>query len=575
MVTAPLFLKGCIVMVEIIVPIIPGKKLGVVGKIDIDVGEKVEKDQVLCQVETAKGNRQIRASISGYIKEILVEEGQEVASNKILILIDENMQLNPEPNVQRVEKIQSFEKNNSEETLEKDLLIIGSGPGGYVAAIYARKRGLDVGLVEKDRLGGTCLNIGCIPTKSMVQSAHFYDSLKEMEMFGIEGDFSSSVNIEKVVQRKNDVVDTLVSGIEYLINKNDIELFYGQAEFINDKLVKVGNKMVKAKNIIIATGSQPSILKVEGHNLDGVIDSTEALNLNEIPENLLIIGGGVIGLEFAFVYNTFGSKVHVVEFQDRLLPMFDQDAGELIESICEEKDIQISISSKVISIKETLENKYIVNFEKDGKLYYSIADKVLMSTGRKANIDGLGIENTSIKINEKSGNIIVNEYKQTNLSNVYAIGDVSSKLKLAHLASHEAFIAVDHIFGEKREIKNIHVPSVVYTNPEIAVVGHSEQDLKNKNLKYRVSKFEFVANGKALTMNQNKGFIKLLASEKDEILGAVICGADASTLISSITIAMKNNISIKQLTQTVFAHPTTAEVIHEAALDLIGRGVHM
>lgn len=575
MVTAPLFLKGCIVMVEIIVPMIPGKKLGVVGKIDIDVGEKVEKDQVLCQVETAKGNRQIRASISGYIKEILVEEGQEVASNEILILIDENMQLSPEQNVQRVEKIQSFEKNNSEETLEKDLLIIGSGPGGYVAAIYARKRGLDVGLVEKDRLGGTCLNIGCIPTKSMVQSAHFYHSLKEMEMFGIEGDFSSSVNIEKVVQRKNDVVDTLVSGIEYLINKNDIELFYGQAEFINDKLVKVGNKMVKAKNIIIATGSQPNILKVEGYNLDGAIDSTEALNLNEIPENLLIIGGGVIGLEFAFVYNTFGSKVHVVEFQDRLLPMFDQDAGELIESICEEKDIQISISSKVISIKETLENKYIVNFEKGGKLYYSIADKVLMSTGRKANIDGLGIENTSIKIDEKSGNIIVNEYKQTNLSNVYAIGDVSSKLKLAHLASYEAFIAVDHIFGEKREIKDIHVPSVVYINPEIAVVGHSEQDLKNKNLKYRVSKFEFVANGKALTMNQNKGFIKLLASEEDEILGAVICGADASTLISSITIAMKNNISIKQLTQTVFAHPTTAEVIHEAALDLIGRGVHM
>ncbi len=315
-------------------------------------------------------------------------------------------------------------------------------------------------------------------------------------------------------------------------------------------------------------------MRVDGYDLEGVIDSTEALNLNEIPESLLVIGGGVIGLEFAFIYNTFGSKVHVVEFQDALLPMLDLDAGKEIESICKEKNIYVSTSSKVVSIKETVEKKYIVTFEKNGKTYSSIADKVLMSTGRKANINGLGLENTSIKFDEKNANIIVNEYKQTNLSNIYAIGDVSSKLKLAHLASHEAMIAVDHILGEKREIKNIHVPSVVYTNPEIAVIGYREQDLKNQNIKYKCSKFEFIANGKALTMNQNKGFIKILASEKDEILGAVICGPDASTLISSITIAMTNNISIQQLTHTIFAHPTTAEVIHETSLDLIGRGVH-
>ncbi|WP_297282177.1 dihydrolipoyl dehydrogenase [uncultured Anaerococcus sp.] len=562
-------------MVEIKVPIIPGKKPNIVGKIDVDIGQKVEEDQVLCQIETGKGNRQIKSTMSGYVKEIIVEEGQKVESNEILILIDENMPIKANENIKNVKEIHNHKINDSESIVEKDLLVIGAGPGGYVAAIYASKRGLDVGLVEKNKLGGTCLNIGCIPTKSMVESAHFYDSLKQMNEFGIEGNFDAYVNIEKVCQRKNDVVDTLVSGIDYLINKNGIEFFYDQAEFINDKLVKVGNKTIKAKNIIIATGSNPNTLEVESNNLDGVIDSTEALNLKEIPENLLVIGGGVIGLEFAFIYNSFGSNVHVVEFQDRLLPMFDYDAGDMIEKVCKENNIHINTSSKVVNIRKTVENKYIVDFEKESKLYSSVADKVLMATGRKANIDGLGIENTSININEKSGDIIVNEYKQTNLANIYAIGDVSSKLKLAHLASQEALLAVDHIFGEKRLIKDIHVPSVVYTHPEIAIVGYSEEDLKNKDIKYKLSKFDFIANGKALTMNQNKGFIKILASENDEILGTVICGPDASTLISSITIAMTNNISVKQLTQTVFAHPTTAEVIHEATLDLIGRGVHM
>lgn len=547
-------------MIEIKVPMIPGKKPGVVGKININVGEKVKKDQILCSIETLKGNRQIKASADGYIKEILVEEGQEVTANEVLILLDENLQVKADTNAK---------------IIEKDLLVIGAGPGGYVAAIYACKRGLDVVLAEKSKLGGTCLNIGCIPTKSLVQSAHFYAALKEMDLFGIEGDFHASVNIEKVLQRKNSVVDTLVSGIEYLIDKNKIEFIEGKAEFINDKLVKVGDKRIQAKNMIIATGSVPDTLKVEGYDLDGVIDSTEALRLNKIPDTLLVIGGGVIGSEFAFIYNTFGSKVHIVEFQDRLLPMLDPDAGREMERVCKEKNIHVSTSSKVVSIKETVEKKYVVSFEKNGKLYSSIAEKVLMSTGRKANIDGLGLGNTSVKFNPQNGSIIVNEYKQTNVSNIYAIGDVSSGLKLAHLASHEAMAAVDHMLGEKREVKEIHVPSVVYTDPEIAVIGYSEQDLKNQNRKYKSCRFPFTANGKALTMNQNKGFIKLLTSEKGEILGAVICGPDASSLIASITIAMKNNVSVTQLTHTVFAHPTTAEVIHEACLALIDRGVHM
>ncbi|MDO5715916.1 MAG: dihydrolipoyl dehydrogenase [Tissierellia bacterium] len=563
-------------MIEIKAPIIPGKKKAIVGKIDVAIGERIDKDQILCNIETAKGNREIKTSISGYVKEILVEEGQEVMSNEVIILIDENLQTKQEQINQQEEKSQTFENNNvNDEIIEKDLLVIGAGPGGYVAAIYASKRGLDVVMVEKFKLGGTCLNIGCIPTKSLVHSAYHYDSLKEMNLFGIDGNFNPSVNMEKVLLRKNAVVDDLVSGIDYLITKNNIQYIQGKAEFIDDKLVRVGNKTIKAKNIIIATGSVPSVLKIEGHDLDGVMDSTEALRLNEIPKSLLVIGGGVIGLEFAFIYNTFGSQVHIVEFQDHLLPMMDQDGGKEIENICKERNIRVSNSSKVISIQETVENKYIVTFEKNGQRHSSVADKILMATGRKANIKGLGLENTSIEINEKTDSIIVNEYKQTNLSNIYAIGDVSSNLKLAHLASHEGMVAVDHILGEEREIKDIHVPSIVYTHPEIAVVGYREEDLKKLNIKYKSSKFDFIANGKALTMNERKGFIKIIASEKGEILGAVICGPDASTLISSITIAMTNHISIEQLTHTIFAHPTTAEVIHEASLDLMGRGVHM
>lgn len=570
-------------MIEIKVPMIPGKKPNIVGKIDVKNDDKVEKGQVLCQIETAKGNRQIKASSDGIIIEILVEENQKVKSGDVMILIEDDIDNKQTNNSIETDKSSDNkeDKNSSKKQIDNtdyintDLLVIGGGPGGYVAAIYGAKRGLKVTLVEEKSLGGTCLNVGCIPTKSIVESAHHLESLKEMELFGIQIDSNQSINLSKVIKRKNNVVDSLVSGIDYLINKNDINLIKGKASFVNDRLVKVNQKTIEARNIIIATGSIANILNVKGNDLTGVINSTDALNLDEIPESLLVIGGGVIGLEFAFIYNSFGSKVHIVEFQDSLIPMLDKDAGSEIEKVCEDKNIKVSTSIKVLSIVETIEGKNVVTFEKNGKMYSTIADKVLMSTGRKANTKGLGLENTTIKVDEKTSDIIVDQYKNTNVSNIYAIGDVSSKLKLAHLASHEAMVAVDHILGEKRELNNLHVPSVVYTDPEIAMVGYSEQELIEKNIEYKSSRFEFVANGKALTMNKNKGFIKIMSSDKDKILGAVICGPDASSLIASLTIAITNDITISQLTHTVFAHPTTSEVIHEACLDLIGRGVHM
>lgn len=563
-------------MVEIKVPMIPGKKPSIVGKIDVKVGNNVSKGDVLAQVETAKGNREIKALVDGIIEKILVSEGDEVVSNEVIFLIRdysnaENISNETRENIIEEKEVEKTDK----EIVKSDLLIIGAGPGGYVAAIYAAKRGLKVTIVEKNELGGTCLNIGCIPTKSMVESAHHLDAIKEMDIFGIDLDKNVHIDMEKVLNRKENVVDILVSGVKYLINKNNINLMMGEASFIDDKKVKVNNKIIEAKNIIIATGSVPNELKVEGHELDGVIDSTNALNLKEVPKSLIVIGGGVIGLEFAFIYNSFGSRVHIIEYQDNLLPMLDRDCGNEMEKISLERGISIDTSSKVISIKQTVEKTYIVNFEKDGKIYSTVAEKVLMATGRVANIKGLGLENTNIKINSSTNSIIVDEFRRTSIENIYAIGDVSSRLKLAHLASHEAILAVDHILKEERNLSDTDIPSVVYTHPEVAVVGYSEEDLKSKNIDYKKSIFEFTANGKALTMNQNRGFIKILGNSKGEILGSSIVGPDASNLISSITIAMKNNITIEKLTHIVFPHPTTSEVIHEACLNFIGRGVHM
>lgn len=576
-------------MLEIKVPLIPGNKKGIVGKIDIVVGDLVEKDQVLCHVETAKGNRQIKAIEKGIINKILVEEGDEVSSNEILILLsDENETVesfNKKDNIENTDNKNNTEKSKEiekeidkeiekETYIDRDLVIIGAGPGGYYGAIYASKRGLKVTLIEKENFGGTCLNVGCIPTKSLVQSMSIYESLKDMDLFGVNVDSNISLNLSKVNNRKNDVVNTLVSGVKYLLEKNNVEVIKGEAYFIDNHIIKVGNLSIRAKDIIIATGSIKSILPIKGNDLKGVIDSTDALNVDTIPSSMTVIGGGVIGMEFSFIYNAFGSKINIIEFKDNLLPMMDRDAGVYMENICKEKGINVYTSSKVLSIEETIEKKYIVTFEKEGKIYKTISDKVLMATGRKANIENLRLFNTSIKVNEKNGNILVDKYKKTTLDHVYAIGDVSSNLKLAHLAYHEAMVSIDYILGEKRELKEENIPSVVYTDPEIAQVGYSEEELIRKGIKFKSSKYDFHGNGKALIMNKNKGFIKILYSNDYKILGGLIVGPDASALISSIAIIITNNISIYDIVNTVFPHPTTAEVIHEVFMNAIGRGVH-
>lgn len=543
-----------------------------IGKINVSVGDVVKNNEILLQLETNKGNSPFKANGNFKIKEIKVNEGQEVKKGDILFLVDdleENSDKNTKKDNQKVDYFGNLIKGKKE-NITTDLLIIGAGPGGYVSAIYAAKNGLNTVLVEKDNLGGTCLNVGCIPTKAFVKSSEVYNEAILSEKFGFEIK-EIKLNMEKVVERKNNIKNNLKSGIEYLINKNNVKLVRGNAEFIDNRtvIVKKGKDEYKinAKNIIIATGSNISKINIEGIDLPFVLNSTSILDNKKLPKSITIIGGGVIGMEFAFIYSNFGVKVNVVEYMDRLLTMVDDDISDEISKIARENGINIYTSSKVNKIEKSENGEAIVSFENEGKNKYLVSENVLVAIGREPNIKNLGIEKTDIKLNENGRGISVDNKLRTNLENIYAIGDVTNKIQLAHVASHQGIVAVDNILCKDKEISYDYVPNVIFTSPEIASIGLTEKECNEKNINIKISKFPFSANGKALTMGETEGFIKLIKNiDNNKIIGASVIGPDASTLISSLTLIIKNNISEEEIIDTIFAHPTTSEVIHEAAL---------
>lgn len=550
-----------------------------VGKINVSIGDIVKKNQILLQIETNKGNTPFKSTSSFKIKEIKVSEGQEVKKGDILFIVDEleEVKENKKDNSVKVDYFANLIKGKKE-NINTDVLIIGGGPGGYVSAIYAAKNGMNVILVEKDNLGGTCLNVGCIPTKAFVKSSEIYNEAILGEKFGFEIK-EIKLQMEKVVERKNNIKNNLKSGIEYLLNKNNVKVIKGNAEFINNKtvLVKKGKDEYKinAENIIIATGSNISKINIKGIELPFVLNSTSALDNKKLPKSITIIGGGVIGMEFAFIYSNFGVKVNVVEYMDRLLTMVDDDVSCEIKEIAKENGINIYTSSKVNKIEKSENGEAIVFFENEGKDKYLVSENVLVAIGREPNIKNLGIENTDIKLNENGKGISVDNKLKTNVDNIYAIGDVTNKIQLAHVASHQGIVAIDNILGKNKEISYDYVPNVIFTSPEIANVGLTERQCNEKNINIKISKFPFSANGKALTMGETRGFIKLIKDiDENKIVGASVIGVDASTLISSLTLIIKNNISEDEIIETIFAHPTTSEVIHEAALGLSIGAIH-
>jgi dihydrolipoamide dehydrogenase len=466
-------------------------------------------------------------------------------------------------------KEETNESNDPVHEFDTDLLVIGAGPGGYVAAIYAAKNGLDVTLVEKSKLGGTCLNVGCIPTKTLVKSSTISQDILGAKEFGIEIDGNIRVNMESVIQRKDNVVNRLVSGIEFLLKKNKVNVIDGHASFINKNTVQVegrANYKVNAKNIIIATGSRISKVNIPGIDLPFVLNSTTALESSELPESITIIGGGVIGMEFAFIYKNFGVKVNVVEFLDRTLNMVDKDVSREIQKICKREKINVYTGSRVTQIQRAVNGQAEITYEDKKGEHLLVSDKVLVAIGREPNIEGLELTNSGVELNDRGRGIKVNEAMQTNVENIYAIGDVTDILQLAHVASHQAFVAVDNILNKASSMYYKAVPNVIFTSPEIATVGIGEDKAKEEGLDVAVSKVNFMGNGKAISMNETRGFVKLVKNKENEkIIGASIIGPDASSLITTLTTAIAKGMTDDEINKIIFPHPTTGEVIQEAS----------
>ncbi|OQX94149.1 MAG: dihydrolipoyl dehydrogenase [Tenericutes bacterium 4572_104] len=459
------------------------------------------------------------------------------------------------------------------ERLQTDLLIIGAGPGGYVGALYAAKKGMKVTLVDKSRVGGVCLNEGCIPTKALVKSSRLYQSLLHSETLGISVE-SPRFDMNKIIDYKNNVKDKLVNGVIFLLERYNVKVIKGNATFKNNNTVIVSEEIeITAKDIIIATGSKTKHLPIPGINSELVVNSKWLLDNRKLPSSLTVIGGGVIGMEFAFIYANLGVQVNVLEFLPKVLPSVDSELSTRLLRYAKQLNMKIVTNAKVTEIS-VQKDKAFVHYTRRDKLEMIETDLVLEAVGRIPNMEGLGLENTDVAYDLKNG-ISVDKFMKTNVKNIYAIGDVTNIIQLAHVASHQAMVAIDNILGEERRFSMDAIPAVIFTSPEIATVGKTESYCKENNLDYEVVKVPFSANGKALINGSEMGYMKLIQDRNTKvIIGGMIFGDDAENLIAPITIAIQNKLTSKDLSETIFAHPTMPELIHEASLGLNHLGIH-
>ncbi|GBF19686.1 MULTISPECIES: dihydrolipoyl dehydrogenase [Arenibacter] len=454
-----------------------------------------------------------------------------------------------------------------------DVAIIGSGPGGYVAAIRCAQLGMKTAIIEKySTLGGTCLNVGCIPSKALLDSSHHYeDAVKHFEDHGIEIPGEIKINLEKMIGRKQAVVDQTCAGVKFLMDKNKIEVYEGLGSFkdathINIKKNDGKTETIEAKNIIIATGSKPSSLPFIKLDKERVITSTEALKLKEIPKHLIVIGGGVIGLELGQVYKRLGAEVTVIEFMDRIIPGMDGALSKELLKVMKKQKVKFNLSHKVKSVEAKGKEVIVIAEDKKGEEITFKGDYCLVSVGRKPYTDGLNIEASGVKL-EKNGTIAVNDHLQTNVSNIYALGDVVRGAMLAHKAEEEGTFVAEILAGQKPHIDYNLIPGVVYTWPEVAAVGKTEEQLKEAGVAYKVGQFPMRALGRARASMDLDGFVKILADkETDEVLGVHMIGARMADLIAEAVTAMEFRASAEDISRMSHAHPTFAEAVKEAAL---------
>ena len=453
-----------------------------------------------------------------------------------------------------------------------DVVIIGSGPGGYVSAIRCAQLGFKTAIVEKyNSLGGTCLNVGCIPSKALLSSSHHYAEIAHFADHGIEVSGDVKINLEKMIARKQAVVDQTVGGINYLMDKNKITVFNGLGSFVDATHIAVAkadgtSETIEAKYTVIATGSKPSSLPFIKIDKERIITSTEALELKEVPKHLVIIGGGVIGIELGQVYLRLGAQVSVVEFMDRIIPGMDSSLSKELTKVLKKQGMKFYVSHKVKSVERNGDAVVVQAENAKGETITLEGDYSLVSVGRRPYTDGLNADKAGVKISDR-GQVEVNDHLQTNVPNIYAIGDVVRGAMLAHKAEEEGTMVAEILAGQKPHIDYNLIPGVVYTWPEVAAVGKTEEQLKAEGIAYKSGSFPFKALGRARASADLDGFVKILADEKtDEVLGVHMIGARTADLIAEAVTAMEFKASAEDISRMSHAHPTFAEAIKEAAL---------
>lgn len=448
--------------------------------------------------------------------------------------------------------------------MDYDVIVVGGGPGGYTAAIRLTELGKKTAIVEENSLGGTCLNRGCIPTKVYAHASELINGIKAADDFGITAEYS--VDKDKIRGKKERVVKRLVAGVGYLMKAHNVDVINGKASFIDKNTIQV-DKRYTAENFIIATGSKTFLPPIPGVDSPGVITSDKALELETIPEKIVIIGAGIIGLEFANIYSALGSKVTVIEMLPELLPMIDRDIAGIMLKALRNKKIELHLNSKVERIEAGLK----VVFTENGSTNSIECEAVLIAVGRVANVNG--IEQLNLESDRKG--LKVDTHMRTSLNNIYAVGDVTGGIQLAHVASYQGIIAAHNIAGKEREADDSVVPSCVYTDPEIAWVGLNEAQAKAKYGEVKIGTFPYSALGRAMTMGENDGLVKIITVAKyGQIVGMEIIGKDATEIIHEGALAIKEEFTAEEIADTIHAHPTLSEAIKEAAEDLLGMPIN-
>ncbi|RIO72450.1 dihydrolipoyl dehydrogenase [Mammaliicoccus sciuri] len=459
--------------------------------------------------------------------------------------------------------------------IETDTIVIGAGPGGYVAAIRAAQLGQKVTIVEKGELGGVCLNVGCIPSKALLSASHRFHNAQHSEDMGVVAE-KVALNFEKVQEFKNGVVKKLTGGVAGLMKGNKIDVVNGEAYFVDENNLKVmtekASQTYTFKNAIIATGSRP--IEIPNFKFGKrVIDSTGALSLQEVPKKLVVVGGGYIGSELGTAYANFGSEVTILEGAKDILGGFEKQMTQIVKKGLKAKGVEIVTEAMAKSAEET-GNGVKVTYEAGGETKEIDADYVLVTVGRRPNTDELGLEELGLKMSDR-GLVEVDEQSRTSISNIYAIGDIVAGPPLAHKASYEAKVAAEAIAGEKSAVDYLGIPAVCFTEPELATVGYTEASAKEEGLEIKAAKFPFAANGRALALNETAGFVKLIALKENGLLiGAQVAGTGASDIIAELGLAIETGMTAEDVSLTIHAHPTLGEISMEAAEVALGTPIH-